>query len=85
MISWKKLINELKKRFEYIVIDCSPIGLVADVLLIEKLTDMILYVVRQEYTYKSQLGIVNDLKCTSKVKNLYIIINDIELANEGKS
>ncbi|MVN21021.1 GumC family protein [Mucilaginibacter arboris] len=81
----EKLIDELKKRFDYIIIDCPPIGVVADALLIEKLADVILYVVRQKYTYKSQLGIVNDLKQTGKAKNLYLIINDIETENNSKA
>jgi len=78
----KKIIDGLKRRFDYIIIDCAPVGLVTDALLIEKLADITLYVVRQEYTYKSQLGIVNDLKLNKKVKNIYIIVNDVVRKND---
>lgn len=74
----EKLIINLKKQFDYILIDCAPIGLVADAMLIEKLADLTLYVVRQKYTYKSQLGIVNDLKHAESVRNLQLIVNDVK-------
>jgi hypothetical protein len=35
-------------------------------------------VVRQEYTYRSQLGIANDLFKNRKVKQLYLVVNDIK-------
>ncbi|RYY08361.1 MAG: polysaccharide biosynthesis tyrosine autokinase [Sphingobacteriaceae bacterium] len=79
----EELITELKTRFDYVIIDCAPVGLVADALLIERLTDLTFYVVRQEYTYKSQLRIVNDLKISGKAKNLYLVVNDIKVEKNG--
>ncbi|MEZ2335557.1 GumC family protein [Mucilaginibacter sp. RCC_168] len=75
----KTLIEELRKRFDYIIIDSAPVGLVSDALIIEEFVDITCYVVRQNYTYKSQLGIVNDLHKSKKAKHLYLIVNDIEL------
>lgn len=74
----KTLIEELRNRFDYVIIDTAPVGLVSDALLIEEYADLTCYVVRQNYTYKSQLGIVNDLHKAKKVKQLYLIVNDIE-------
>ncbi|RYX87381.1 polysaccharide biosynthesis tyrosine autokinase [bacterium] len=70
------LMNALKKQFEYVIIDCAPVGVISDVLMIEKLADLTLYVIRQKYTYKSQLSILNDLQQTGKFKKLYLIMND---------
>jgi capsular exopolysaccharide synthesis family protein len=75
----KVLIDDLKTKFDYVIIDSAPVGLVSDALIIEEFVDMTCYVVRQNYTYKSQLGIVNDLYKTKKAKRLYLIVNDIEL------
>ncbi|CAM3758877.1 polysaccharide biosynthesis tyrosine autokinase [Mucilaginibacter galii] len=80
----EKLINYLKVEFDYIIVDCAPIGLVTDALMIEKYSDLTFYVIRQGYTYKSQLAIVNDLK-NGKVKNLYLIVNDIPAQKGGFS
>ncbi len=79
------MINNLKKEFDYIIIDCAPIGLVTDALLLEKFADIVFYVVRQDYTYKSQLNIVNDLKFNKGVKNLYLLVNDIKAKSNGYS
>lgn len=73
------LIEDLRTRFDYVIIDSAPVGLVTDALIIEEFVDITCYVVRQNYTYKSQLGIVNDLHKTKKAKHLYLIVNDIEL------
>lgn len=75
----KVLIDDLKTKFDYVIIDSAPVGLVSDALIIEEFADITCYVVRQNYTYKSQLGIVNDLYKTKKAKRLYLIVNDIEL------
>jgi tyrosine-protein kinase Etk/Wzc len=74
----KVLIEELRRRFDYILIDTPPVGLVSDALLIEEYADITCYVIRQDYTYKSQLGIVNDLFKSRKVKQLYLVVNDIK-------
>ncbi len=71
------MIEELKRDFDYIVIDCAPVGLVSDAFLIEKHVDATLYVVRQSYTYKSHLNILNDFTAQDKIRNPYLIINDI--------
>ncbi|MBD1395397.1 GumC family protein [Mucilaginibacter glaciei] len=75
----KILIDELKTKFDYVIIDSAPVGLVSDALIIEDFADVTCYVVRQNYTYKSQLGIVNDLYKTKKAKRLYMVVNDIEI------
>ena len=75
----KFLIADLRKTFDYVLIDSPPVGQVSDALIIEEYADITCYVIRQNYTYKSQLGIANDLKKSGKVKQLYLIVNDIEV------
>ncbi|GGH19289.1 GumC family protein [Mucilaginibacter phyllosphaerae] len=79
----KTLIEELRNRFDYVIIDSAPVGLASDALLIEEYADITCYVVRQNYTYKSQLGIVNDLYKEKKVKQLYLIVNGIETSKNN--
>jgi tyrosine-protein kinase Etk/Wzc len=81
----EQLITYLKGRFDYVIIDCAPIGLVTDALMLEKHTDLTFYVTRQAVTYKSQLNIPNDLIRTKKVKNLYLIVNDVNFQKSGYS
>lgn len=75
----KELIEKLRVRFDYVIIDTAPVGQVSDALIIEEFADVTCYVMRQNYTFKSQLNIVNDLQKYHKVKQLYLVVNDIEI------
>lgn len=72
-----KLIEELKKEFDYIIMDAPPVGIIADAQLLSRYADVTLYLVRQKITQKDQLKIVEDLYQTKKMKNLGIVVNDI--------
>ncbi|MFD2584170.1 GumC family protein [Pedobacter vanadiisoli] len=71
------LINELKKQFDYIIMDAPPIGIITDAQLLSVYADVTIYLVRQKVTQKSQLKIVNDLYLNGKIKNIGIVVNDI--------
>ena len=75
------LFDELKKQFDYIIIDSPPIGIVTDAQLLAEYADICLYLVRQKYTYKSQLNIVSDLYANRKMKKMGIVVNDIDLSD----
>lgn len=71
------LISELKKQFDYILMDAPPIGVITDAQLLAQYADVTVYLVRQKVTHKNQLSIVQDLHRTGKMKNLGIVVNDI--------
>ncbi len=71
------MIEELKERFDYVIIDSAPVGLISDALLVEKYADITLYILRQNYTFKKQLNIPNELTETGKLKKTYLVVNDI--------
>ncbi len=73
-----RLIEELKKEYEYIILDTPPIGLVSDALELLKVTDFNLLVVRQGRTVKSALSTVNELYREGKIRNMGILFNDID-------
>ena len=75
----KEILNELYKRYDYLILDCSPVGLVSDAHFLSRLVDVVLYVVRNEKTNK------NFLKYTIKelredgINNISIIYNDVNV------
>lgn len=75
----KEFIEKAKKEFDYIIIDTPPVAIVTDALLIAPLVDMYLLVVRQGYTSKNTLELVEDFYKNGSLKNLGIILNDISL------
>lgn len=52
----KELFDELRKHYEYIVIDLPPVTAVSDALVISKLLDGVVMVVRRNYVTRNELA-----------------------------
>ncbi|MZQ49289.1 MAG: polysaccharide biosynthesis tyrosine autokinase [Bacteroidales bacterium] len=73
------LIGELKSRFDYIIIDTTPVGIVADAILMMKYASKVLMVMRNNYTRKDILvNVINNLRI-NKLNNYDIVYNDLNL------
>ncbi|AXO81590.1 polysaccharide biosynthesis tyrosine autokinase [Olleya aquimaris] len=70
-----RFIEELKANYDYIVLDTPPLGLVADAFELIEYADASLYVVRQDYTKKEMLGLINDKHNKGEVKNISFLYN----------
>ncbi|MBL4710643.1 MAG: polysaccharide biosynthesis tyrosine autokinase [Flavobacteriales bacterium] len=75
----KQLIQKLKERFDYIIMDTPPVGIVTDALILKDEADMNLFVVRQNYSKREFLNNINDLYTSNRMKNLSVLLNDVEL------
>lgn len=73
----KSLFEQVKKDFDYIIIDTPPIALVADALSLAAYADITLYLVRQNHSHKGVLEIANSVKDEEKLPKTYLLINDI--------
>ncbi|MEE4197979.1 MAG: polysaccharide biosynthesis tyrosine autokinase [Bacteroidales bacterium] len=74
-----QLFDELRKKFDYIIIDTPPIGIVADALMLENYSDINLFIIRHNYTKKRILSnLLNNLN-TKKIKDISLVVNDINL------
>ncbi|MCE7059712.1 tyrosine-protein kinase [Dyadobacter sp. CY343] len=72
------LLAELRKQYDYILIDSPPFGLVTDSALIEKYVDATLYLVRFNYTLVDHLKSIADLQRAKRFSNLSIIYNGVK-------
>jgi capsular exopolysaccharide synthesis family protein len=73
----QNLIEELKSRYEYIIVDTAPVALVADALLIARFSDTNILVLRQNYSSKNVLKVIEELHLNKKMNNMGVIINDV--------
>lgn len=74
----KELIRLLKQRYDYIVIDSSPIGVVSDTFYLGSLADACLLVVRSNKTLKDMFEkTINEIE-GSALNSVSIVINDIQ-------
>ena len=78
-----ELIGKLREIYDDIIIDCPPIHLVTDALIIARVADASLYVIRQGYTQKDELDFINEIKSEKKFPKLHIIFNGIKRDKYG--
>jgi capsular exopolysaccharide synthesis family protein len=78
----KDLFTALKEKFDYIIIDAPPIGIVTDAQILEEYSDATLYVVRRNFTPKSYLKFIDSLYMGKKLKHMNLIFNDV--SDEGR-
>ncbi|MCJ8164425.1 polysaccharide biosynthesis tyrosine autokinase [Pontibacter sp. E15-1] len=74
-----KLIGELKEAFDHIIIDTSPVGQVADALALAPYINSSIYLVKNNYTYKKQIKIVDDIYKNQKFKHAMIVVNGAKI------
>lgn len=70
-----ELLDELKKDFDYIVIDTPPVGLVTDGIMAMRKSDLSIYVVRANYSKREFLNNINRIQSIHKVSGLAVVLN----------
>jgi capsular exopolysaccharide synthesis family protein len=78
-----ELLKLLKERYDYIIIDSSPIGIVSDTFHLASLADACLLVVRPGKTLRDMLEITLKEINTSDAKGVSLVINDIQSNNKN--
>lgn len=79
------LLDELKERYDYIILDTAPLLLVTDTFLIAELADVTIYVSRSKYTEKALMEFANNNVDQNKIKNVGFVLNDVSRENLGYS
>ncbi|MCE2848261.1 MAG: polysaccharide biosynthesis tyrosine autokinase [Chitinophagaceae bacterium] len=74
----EELFKEVKERFDVVVIDTAPVGLVSDAIELGKYSDASVYIVRHDFTFKKQVQLVDELYKGGKLPHLSIVINDVQ-------
>lgn len=81
----KELFEQLRNRFECIVVDTSPIGVVSDTFHIAALASTSLLVVRHKHTHRDLLDTVLPELTPGAVKGLTLVVNDVKSGSRGYS
>jgi capsular exopolysaccharide synthesis family protein len=72
------LIAQLRARYDQIVIDASPLGLVSEYVIVMRHLDLSLFVVRERYTKRGSLRFMNELVQERKIERVDILLNDVK-------
>jgi len=73
---WHALCQQLRKQFDYVILDTPPIGALADYDLIQASADGILLVVRPDYTNRTRC--LNAINSVSADRLIGVILNCVE-------
>lgn len=74
----KDLIDYLKTKYDYVIVDCSPIGLVSDAYILSKYVDTTLFVVRRAKTNKAFFkSVVNQMR-NDGLEHAALVFNDVK-------
>jgi tyrosine-protein kinase Etk/Wzc len=70
------MISDLRKRYDFIIIDTPPLGVVSDAFQLMQFSDVSMYLVRQGYSRLEYLRSLEDLYKEGKIPNACILLND---------
>lgn len=69
------LFEELRKRYDYIVVDTAPVGMVSDTFTLDRVANATIYVTRANYTSLNDLRYIEEIYEDHRLKKLSIVIN----------
>lgn len=78
-----QLVDGLRGRYDYILIDTVPYGLVADAQIISRVADLCIYVIREGMMDRRQLPDVECLYTEGKLPNMAVLLNDVRIKHAG--
>jgi tyrosine-protein kinase Etk/Wzc len=73
-----ELFKELSLAYDYVIVDTPPVGMVADAMLIGKLSDLTLMLVRIRFTRKVIFDLIDELQESNNIENMALVVNDIK-------
>lgn len=76
------LIAELRKSYDYVIVDAPPLGLVSEYYILNQYTDVTIFVVRHRYTQRNMLSQVQDLaQRQTGNQQLYVLLNGVNFSS----
>ena len=76
---FKQMIDQMRREYDYVFIDCPPIELVADASIITELVDMTVFVMRANQMQKDVLPEIEALYKSGKYKHMTLILNCVDI------
>lgn len=71
----KELVDQLREKYDYVIVDCPPVDIVADASIVAKWADMCVFVIRAELFERDLLHIVESYYKDKKFKNMAVLLN----------
>lgn len=77
------LLEYARSHYDYVIVDCPPVEIVADAQIINREVDISVFIIRAGKFTKSMIPMVNDLKESGRYSNMVALLNAIETHHSG--
>lgn len=74
----KEMFKELKQKYDYIILDTPPVGIVSDAMELAQFSDVVLYIIRQNFTKKEMITMLNNSVKRGELNNISIVLNGFQ-------
>ena len=78
-----ELFAELRKRYDYIVVDTAPVALVSDTYMLDRVADATIFVCRYKYTPSEMIEYINQVIEKGRMHNVACVLNAVKNARGG--
>ena len=81
MKKFDDMIGDLKTKYDYIVLDSAPVMLVSDTLHLIENSDVVMYVVKSDFTEKEMIDFAAGFQKDHLIKNMAFVLNSVKPEN----
>lgn len=77
------MIAELKEKYDYVILDNVPSNMIADAVIVNRVADLTIYVIRAGKMDRRQLPEVEKLYKQRKFRNMAVLLNGVAYKRSG--
>ncbi len=81
MKKFNDLIAHLRSNYDYVVLDSAPVMLVSDTLHLVENSDVVLYVVKSDFTEKEMIDFAGGFRRENLIRNMALVLNSVKPEN----
>ncbi len=70
-----QMFDELRKEYDYVIIDSAPVGMVSDSFALARVSDATIYVCRANYTNLRDVRFFNSIYEDERLKKMALVVN----------
>lgn len=78
----KEVLDLLSEKYDYIILDTAPVGLVTDTLQLAHYANVCCFVCRADYSPKANIALLNSLVQENKLNNACVVLNGVDMSKK---
>ena len=78
-----QLFDELRQRYDYVIVDSAPVAMVSDTFQLSRVADMTVYVCRARYTTFDLIDFLNQVNEQKRLPNIVTVLNGVNAKSIG--